>query len=162
MQWIRLHKTFLGTMKRTATLLKKRLWYRCFPVNFAKFLRTPFLQNTSGRLLLTLITITKFIKKPRNWRVHFTANAIKKINWLTKFKVLSTLEAKHLIHQLNEALMIFIFRSNQWRCSEKFRKFHRKTTVLESLFNKVAGLKACNFIEKRAQYRCSLWNLQNF
>ena len=24
----------------------------CFPVNFEKFLRTPFLQNTSGRLLL--------------------------------------------------------------------------------------------------------------
>ena len=36
-----------------ATLLKKRLWLRCFPVNFAKFLRTPFLQNTSRRLLLT-------------------------------------------------------------------------------------------------------------
>ena len=33
-------------------LLKKRLWHRCFPVNFAKFLRTPFLQNTSGLLLL--------------------------------------------------------------------------------------------------------------
>ena len=27
-------------------------WHRCFPVNFAKFLRTPLLQNTSGRLLL--------------------------------------------------------------------------------------------------------------
>ena len=26
---------------RTATLLKMRLWHRCFPVNFAKFLRTP-------------------------------------------------------------------------------------------------------------------------
>ena len=25
------------------TLLKKRLWHRCFPVNFDKFLRTPFL-----------------------------------------------------------------------------------------------------------------------
>ena len=25
-----------------ATLLKKRLWHRCFPVNFVKFLRTPF------------------------------------------------------------------------------------------------------------------------
>ena len=25
-----------------ATLLKKRLWYRCFPVNFVKFLRTTF------------------------------------------------------------------------------------------------------------------------
>ena len=27
---------------RPATLLKKRLWRRCFPVNFVKFLRTPF------------------------------------------------------------------------------------------------------------------------
>ena len=35
---------------RAATLLKKRLWHRCFPLNFAKFLRTPFLQNPSGRL----------------------------------------------------------------------------------------------------------------
>ena len=38
---------------RPATLLQKRLWHKCFPVNFAKFLRTPFLQNTSGWLLLT-------------------------------------------------------------------------------------------------------------
>ena len=27
-----------------------RLWQRCFPVNFTKFLTTLFLQNTSGRL----------------------------------------------------------------------------------------------------------------
>ena len=40
---------------RPATLLKKRLWHRCFPVNFAKLLRTPFLQNTSGRLLLNIL-----------------------------------------------------------------------------------------------------------
>ena len=40
-----------------ATLLKKRLWHRCFPVNFVKFLRTPFLQNTSGRLLLSVIIL---------------------------------------------------------------------------------------------------------
>ena len=37
---------------RPATLLKKRLWHRRFPVNFAKFLRVNFLQNTSGQLLL--------------------------------------------------------------------------------------------------------------
>ena len=36
-----------------ATLLKKRLWHRCFPVNFVKFPRTFILQNTSGRLLLS-------------------------------------------------------------------------------------------------------------
>ena len=32
----------------------------------------------------------------------------------------------------------------------------RKITVLESLFNKVAGLKTCNFIKKRLQRRCFL------
>ena len=37
---------------RSATLLKKRLWHRCFLVNLTKFFRTSFLQNTFGRLLL--------------------------------------------------------------------------------------------------------------
>ena len=36
---------------RSATLLKKRLWHRCVPMNLANFLRIPFLENTSGRLL---------------------------------------------------------------------------------------------------------------
>ena len=38
---------------RPATLLKKRLWHRCFPVNFVKFLRTPFYIEHLWRLLLT-------------------------------------------------------------------------------------------------------------
>ena len=39
-----------------ANLLEERLWHRCFPVNFAKFSRTPFLQTTSGRKRPKLIT----------------------------------------------------------------------------------------------------------
>ena len=39
---------------RPASLSKKTLWHRCFPLNFVKFLRTPFLQNTSEELLLNL------------------------------------------------------------------------------------------------------------
>ena len=42
---------------RLATVLKKRPWHRCFPVNFAIFLRTPFLQNTSGRLLFDVLDV---------------------------------------------------------------------------------------------------------
>ena len=38
-----------------ATLLKMKLWHKCFPVNFAEFLRTPLLQNTSGQLLLSYV-----------------------------------------------------------------------------------------------------------
>ena len=37
---------------KIVTLWKKRFWHKCVPVNFPKFLRTPYLQNTSGRLLL--------------------------------------------------------------------------------------------------------------
>ena len=36
------------------SLWKERLWHRCFHVNFVKFLRTLYLQNTSGKLLLSL------------------------------------------------------------------------------------------------------------
>ena len=39
---------------------KNRPWHRYLPVNFAKFLRTSFLQNTSGRLLLN-ITLTRML-----------------------------------------------------------------------------------------------------
>ena len=35
---------------RTATSLKKRLCRRCFPMTFAKFLRTPILQNRIHRI----------------------------------------------------------------------------------------------------------------
>ena len=44
-------------IKLPATLLKKRFWHGCFPVNFAKRLRAPFLQNTSGRLLLEYVRL---------------------------------------------------------------------------------------------------------
>ena len=55
--WLNKIVTFRSSHKQTcpATLLKKRLWCRCFPVNFVKFLGTPFLQNTSGRLLLYVL-----------------------------------------------------------------------------------------------------------
>ena len=38
--------------RRPANLLKKRLWHKCFPVNFEKFLRTPFFIEHLRWLLL--------------------------------------------------------------------------------------------------------------
>ena len=40
---------------RLATLLKNSLWHRCFPVNFVKFLRTPFLKKHLRWLLLEIL-----------------------------------------------------------------------------------------------------------
>ena len=39
---------------RRGTLLKKRLWHRCFPVNFAKFVRTSFFTEHLRWLLLVI------------------------------------------------------------------------------------------------------------
>ena len=47
---------------RPATLFKKRLWHRCFPVKFAKFSRTPFMEHLWWLLLLFAVCINpKFV-----------------------------------------------------------------------------------------------------
>ena len=43
---------FSNMARLRPTLLKKRLWHKCFPVNFAKFLRTPFFMEHFQWLLL--------------------------------------------------------------------------------------------------------------
>ena len=65
---------------RPATLLKKRLWHRCFLVNFGKFPIIPFLQNTSGRLLLIgkyLCQRPATLLKKRIWNRCFPINFAK-------------------------------------------------------------------------------------
>ena len=47
---------------RPATLFKEGPWRRCFPVNTAKVLRTPFLHRTYWRLLLALVQYQKRLK----------------------------------------------------------------------------------------------------
>ena len=41
-------------------------------------------------------------------------------------------------------------------------QYPKETPVLESLFKKIAGLKACNFIKKRRQHRCFPVNIAKF
>ena len=58
--WFRSHVYLISSKKLKETncfskedsLIKKSLWHRCFPVNFAKFLRTPFFTKHLRRLLL--------------------------------------------------------------------------------------------------------------
>ena len=50
---------FFNKVAGHCNFIKMKLWHRCFPMNFAKFLRTPFLQNTSGRLLLETVSSIK-------------------------------------------------------------------------------------------------------
>ena len=66
---------------RSEALLEKRLWHSCFPVNFAKVLRTAFLQNTFrwqllstlGIKLLACLHLDQSFLNERNFR-HNVAN----------------------------------------------------------------------------------------
>ena len=61
---------------RPETLLKKRLWHRCFPVNSTKFLGTAFLkENLRWLLLKYLHKVMKnnqrlFFSKTKNIKFH--------------------------------------------------------------------------------------------
>ena len=46
------HSDILHESTHVCCYLLKSFWHRCFPMNFAKFLKALFLQNTSGRLFL--------------------------------------------------------------------------------------------------------------
>ena len=112
--------------------LKKKLWHRCFPVNFATFLRTPFLQNTSGRLLLEVFLY---------YTIYIICIDIICIHWILLDMML----------WYSKAFLFFLFvlwsnRNSLRRCSVKrgvhrnFTKFTGKRLCQSLFFNKVAGL----------------------
>ena len=67
---------------RPATLLKKRLWHRCFPVKFAKFLRTTFL---SEHLRWLLLRVPNFVSVLRLCTIQNTSNSLAKTHLRTLF-----------------------------------------------------------------------------
>ena len=80
------HNLFLNKVAglRPETLLKKRLWHRCFSVNFVKFLRTLFLQTTSGRLLPQIesevVSGKLFIHENLRGRTNFSCTLLLKLS----------------------------------------------------------------------------------
>ena len=113
---------------RPATLLKKRLWHRCFPVNFAKILRTPFLQNTSERLLLYL----QF--------VYFELNSLLYISKNDSF-LKKTYLNKSIFHQATEFDTSVLLQDNYDIANNSSANFlviiffsHARLYLFESLF----------------------------
>ena len=49
-------ETFFNKGLWPATVEEKSPRHRCFPVDFVKFPKTPFLQNTSGRLVFYVVS----------------------------------------------------------------------------------------------------------
>ena len=78
---------------RPATLLIKRLWYRCSPVNFEKSLRKPFFFKKSRKIGLEQKTLQVWIYvfycSNCGMNVWSNVNVIKKMVWIGKFTSLA-------------------------------------------------------------------------
>ena len=57
---------------------------------------------------------------------------------------LQNLIGRKSVPPFQKQLLADVFQS---RCSKELRKIHRKTPALESRFNQVPFLQACNFIQ---------------
>ena len=55
---------------KSPSLLKKRLWHSCFPVNFVKFLRTSFFKNTSVGCFWRIIVGYLIIRLSSVWNLN--------------------------------------------------------------------------------------------
>ena len=55
--------SFLIKLQAACNFIKNETLSQCFPVNFAKFLRALFSQNTSGRLLLMFVAKNVNVKE---------------------------------------------------------------------------------------------------
>ena len=61
----------------------------------------------------------------------------------------------HILIYIYIYIYIYLFIIIIWVLfADVFHNVHKKTPVLESLSNKVTGLKACNFIQQRLQHKC--------
>ena len=117
---------------RSSTLLKTSLQRRCFLVNFAKFLKTSFLESTTRRLLL-IIAVSIVVKEELTKE---------NLNHGTKTKAYVPISARSVSYQKGQSRQnLYRFQKQSFadvlqnRCSLKFRRFHRKTPALEILIN---------------------------
>ena len=84
--------------------------------------------------------------KSRIWILFTQRQRLSNLHWISlNWMFVSSHEKQYHIN-IQKQLLEVCYRK---RWSQKIRKLHRKTSVSESLFNKLAGL-ACNFIKKDA------------
>ena len=82
---------------KVATLFKNRLWLRCFPVNFVKFLRPPFLTQHLRWLILTnqnLLQCLETYSEPKHLKLNFFCKNIYSYKLLIIFAKSSILDIK--------------------------------------------------------------------
>ena len=107
---------------KPAILLKKRLWDRCFPVNFVKSLTTPFTEHlwataSEGifkfphHLMITMIIIRVHLKK-KNWLLKLEHTKVPTRQIFGRFSVRIFREYNLTMFSLTYLMLRVIFSTN--------------------------------------------------
>ena len=124
---------------RSATLFKKRLWHRCFPVNFAKFWRKLFLQNISSGCFL------RHWKKDHNRKnMHCSMDGLQLYLKETPTKVFSYENSIFKDH-------LRINASQPWMFPENFQTFFR-------IVPSKTSLGGCSYFYDKDQIHMSIFS----
>ena len=103
-------KHLCWSLFQNCNFIEKRLWHRCFPMKFAKFLRTPTLKNICERLVLKMT----FIHNDKDTNRSSRSQMIFKIGVVVNFAILT---GKHLSWSLilwndsNKDVFLWILRN---------------------------------------------------
>ena len=117
-----------------AALLKKRLWQRCFPVNFVKFLRTPFHTEHLSWLLLDINEIFDIFYKTLSEIVdcHATLTKVTKKERTLQSKPWINKEIKHLMWKRDKLFRKYCACKNETQkkklIHEEFEKLRNNVT----------------------------------
>ena len=156
---------------KTCNFIKKKLRHRCFPVNIVKFLRTPFLQNTSGGCFCNVQVIVLCnigpSKPKQNCIGYFPSKSLLRTQGqydTSNFLVQCCLRCIWTTLSIRFSYAEAIVR----RCSvkkvflKKFKKF-KEEHLCQSLFlNKVADLRPVTLLKKRLWHRYFSVNFAKF
>ena len=99
---------------RPSSLLKKRLWHMCFPVNFAKFPRIPILTEYLRWLLLNIVfvylyTVLFVYQSFLLVSIRFTFQCLRKIPFcFAVIPVFIILSFKYITANLDLAIIAFL------------------------------------------------------
>ena len=74
---------------QACNFIKKRLQHRCFPAKFAKFLRTPILENICERLLLNLSGMLRSSMKQFQRNIQMEKPIFKMAKSITRSNILN-------------------------------------------------------------------------
>ena len=138
---------------QTCNFIKKRLQHRCFPVNIAKFLRTPVLKNICERLLLQITLLSLIVQViPIKWRGHHFLMIIEYCSGYFSQKLQNNHPPQIFTEEQSEAATGGVLLKNGVLIN--FAEFTGKHLSQSLFFNKVTGLRPATLIKKRFWHRC--------